>query len=70
MEAQSDVEKSGDFKIKDIGLHEYGRQEIEMAQVEMPGLMSCVSKYGGGKPFAEKKNIRFPSHDNSNRCVG
>ena len=33
-------------KIKDISLHETGRQEINLAEVEMPGLMSCREEYG------------------------
>jgi len=55
MEAQSEVEKSGDYKIKDLSQWEYGRREIEIAEIEMPGLMSCVEKYGVSKPFKGKK---------------
>jgi len=33
-------------KIKDISLHETGRQEISLAEVEMPGLMSCRKEFG------------------------
>ena len=33
-------------KIKDISLHETGRQEICLAEVEMPGLMSCREEFG------------------------
>lgn len=43
---KKNVEASGDYKIADLSLHEFGRREIEIAEVEMPGLMSCVSKYG------------------------
>lgn len=32
-------------KIKDISLHETGRQEINLAEVEMPGLMSCRTEF-------------------------
>ena len=32
-------------KIKDISLHETGRQELNLAEVEMPGLMSCRTEY-------------------------
>ncbi len=28
-----------DFKIKDLDLHTYGREEIKLAEEEMPGLM-------------------------------
>jgi adenosylhomocysteinase len=32
---------TGDYKVADISLADYGRKEIEMAEVEMPGLMAC-----------------------------
>jgi adenosylhomocysteinase len=35
-----------DYKIKDISLAEWGRKEIEIAEVEMPGLMQCVEEFG------------------------
>lgn len=28
-----------------------GRKELELAEVEMPGLMSCRSEFGPSKPF-------------------
>merc|ERR1712232_133917 len=55
MDAQSDVEKSGDFKVADMSQAEYGRKELDIAEVEMPGLMMCRTKYGKDKPFAGKK---------------
>ena len=30
-----------DYVVKDLGLAEYGRKEIEIAETEMPGLMAC-----------------------------
>jgi adenosylhomocysteinase len=41
-----------DFKVKDISLAEWGRKEIEMAEKEMPGLMSLRHEYKGKKPLA------------------
>ena len=35
-----------DNKVADISLAEWGRKEIEIAEVEMPGLMSCRAEYG------------------------
>ena len=32
-------------QIKDISLAEWGRKEIELAEVEMPGLMACREEY-------------------------
>jgi len=37
---------SGDFQIADISLADFGRKEIELAEHEMPGLMSCRKEYG------------------------
>ncbi len=41
-----------EFVVKDIGLAELGRREIEMAEHEMPGLMATRKKYGPQKPLA------------------
>ncbi len=40
------------YKVADISLAEYGRKEIELAEKEMPGLMSLRKKYGESKPLA------------------
>jgi adenosylhomocysteinase len=40
-----------DYKVKDIGLADFGRKEIEIAEQEMPGLMATREKYGPGKPL-------------------
>ncbi|MBA4032912.1 MAG: adenosylhomocysteinase [Planctomyces sp.] len=40
------------YKVKDISLAELGRREIELAEVEMPGLMALREKYGKTKPLA------------------
>ncbi len=40
-----------DYKIKDITLAEFGRKEIEIAEKEMPGLMSIRKKYSSEKPL-------------------
>ena len=44
--------KINDFKVKDISLAPYGRREIELAEVEMPGLMALREEYAGAKPLA------------------
>lgn len=41
-----------DYKIKDIGLAEWGRKEIAIAEHEMPGLMAIRREYAGQKPLA------------------
>jgi adenosylhomocysteinase len=40
-----------DYKIRDIGLAEWGRKEIEIAEHEMPGLMSIRKKYAATRPL-------------------
>src|SRR3989339_2211754 len=40
-----------DYKVADISLAEYGRKEIEIAEKEMPGLMSVRKKYTSSKPL-------------------
>ena len=46
---------SGDYKVKDISLAEWGRKEIEIAESEMPGLMALREEYGEVKPLAGAK---------------
>eukprot|EP00475_Leptophrys_vorax_P007383 TRINITY_DN14675_c0_g2_i3.p1 TRINITY_DN14675_c0_g2~~TRINITY_DN14675_c0_g2_i3.p1 ORF type:complete len:147 (-),score=12.22 TRINITY_DN14675_c0_g2_i3:32-472(-) len=45
-------EKKLPYKVKDMSLAEWGRKEIEIAENEMPGLMSLRKKYGATKPLA------------------
>ena len=45
------VDQVLDYKIADINLAEYGRKEIEIAEKEMPGLMSLREKYGKEQPL-------------------
>ena len=40
-----------DYVIRDIGLADFGRKEIEIAETEMPGLMALRSEYGAAKPL-------------------
>ncbi|MEY3015283.1 MAG: hypothetical protein RIT45_4018 [Pseudomonadota bacterium] len=40
------------YKVADLSLADWGRKEIEMAEKEMPGLMSLREKYGQTKPLA------------------
>ncbi|MCB2221761.1 MAG: adenosylhomocysteinase [Bacteroidetes bacterium] len=45
------VDKNLAYKIADIKLAEWGRKEIEIAEKEMPGLMSIRRKYAKDKPL-------------------
>lgn len=40
-----------DYKVKNMELAEYGRKEIELAECEMPGLMSIRKEYSESKPL-------------------
>ena len=42
----------GDYKVADLSLADWGRKEIEIAEHEMPGLMSIRRKYAAEKPLA------------------
>ena len=42
-------------KVKDMGLADLGRKEIELAEVEMPGLMSCRKEFGAAQPLKGAK---------------
>src|SRR5687768_2196755 len=41
----------GDYVVKDIGLAEWGRKEIAIAETEMPGLMATRQEYGERQPL-------------------
>ncbi len=46
-----------DYKIADISLAEWGRKEIEIAETEMPGLMTLRDEYTDNKPLKEAKIV-------------
>ena len=41
-----------DFKVADLGLAEFGRNEIRLAEHEMPGLMAVRREYSEAQPLA------------------
>jgi adenosylhomocysteinase len=45
------VEEKLAYKVKDISLARYGRQEIELAEAEMPGLMAIREEYKNEQPL-------------------
>lgn len=45
------VSQTEEYKIKDIGLADFGRKELDIAEKEMPGLMAVREKYGPQKPL-------------------
>ncbi|MEO1243658.1 MAG: adenosylhomocysteinase [Pseudomonadota bacterium] len=40
-----------DYTVKDLGLADWGRREIEIAETEMPGLMATRDEYGADQPL-------------------
>ncbi|MND37704.1 Adenosylhomocysteinase [compost metagenome] len=40
-----------DYIVANINLAAYGRKELDIAETEMPGLMSCRSEFGDSKPL-------------------
>ncbi|AVX02554.1 adenosylhomocysteinase [Maritalea myrionectae] len=40
-----------EYAVKDLSLADYGRKEIEMAEVEMPGLMAIREEFAASKPL-------------------
>ena len=50
------VDESLPYKVKDISLAEFGRKEIDIAEQEMPGLMSIRKKFAETKPL---KDVRI-----------
>ena len=45
------MNKSADFHVTDISLGTWGRKEIGMAEIEMPGLMALRQEFGSSKPL-------------------
>jgi len=52
MPTLKNVEASGDFKVADMSLADFGRKELDLAEHEMPGLMSARSEFSPTQPLA------------------
>jgi adenosylhomocysteinase len=46
------VTATGDFKVADLSLAGFGRKEIQLAEHEMPGLMSIRKEFAASQPLA------------------
>ncbi|MDA1372910.1 MAG: adenosylhomocysteinase [Proteobacteria bacterium] len=55
LSVQEEVTAAKDYKVADIGLAEFGRREITLAEAEMPALMTLRKKYSEEKPLAGAK---------------
>src|SRR6476660_1296205 len=49
--AKSASSANKDYLVKDIGLADFGRKEIELAEYEMPGLMATRAEFGSKQPL-------------------
>ena len=56
-----------DFKVADLGLAEFGRKEISLAEHEMPGLMAMRAQFGESKPLDRRPDHRLAAHDGADR---
>jgi adenosylhomocysteinase len=51
MKAVTDTKKFTDYKVADIGLADWGRKEIAIAETEMPGLMAIRAEFAKTQPL-------------------
>jgi adenosylhomocysteinase len=51
MTTQTAEDIAPDYKVADIGLADWGRKELNIAETEMPGLMALREQYGAEKPL-------------------
>jgi adenosylhomocysteinase len=51
MSAVPNPKQSGDFLVADLGLADWGRKEIRIAETEMPGLMAIREEYAATQPL-------------------
>ena len=48
---------ANDYIVKDIALADFGRKELNIAETEMPGLMSLREEFGESKPLAGSRIV-------------
>ena len=51
MSIERPILESTDYKVRDLGLAAFGRKQIELAEHEMPGLMSLREEFGTSQPL-------------------
>ena len=59
--------RATDYVVKDIGLAEWGRKELAIAETEMPGLMATREEYGPKQPLQRRAHRRLAAHDDPDR---
>ena len=55
MSTAEKIESTQDHKVADMGLAEWGRREIAIAETEMPALMAMREKYRASQPLKGAK---------------
>ncbi len=55
------------YKVKDIGLADWGRKEIAIAESEMPGLMALRKEFGAEQAAQGRARRRLLAHDHPDR---
>jgi adenosylhomocysteinase len=55
MSTAPELKAGEDFKVADISLAKWGRQELDIAEGEMPALMALREKYAPSQPLADAK---------------
>ncbi len=59
----AEVYEPNDYAVKDIGLANWGRTEIAIAETEMPGLMAIREEFGAAQPLKGARDRRLAAHD-------
>jgi adenosylhomocysteinase len=52
-----EVKEKVSYKVKDIGLADFGRKEIRLAEAEMPGLMALREEFGAAQPLKDARIV-------------
>ncbi len=53
-----------DYKVADMSRAEWGRKEIDIAEIEMPGLMALREEHGDSKPLSGARVVGWPHMTN------
>ena len=58
-----------DYKVADIGLAEFGRKELTLAEAEMPALMALRKRLCSKPAAGWRSHHRLHPYDHSNRHI-
>ena len=61
--ATNNIVENLPYKVKDLSLADDGRKALDIAEKEMPGLMSTRNKYGPEKAIEREKINRIIAYD-------